>query len=85
MTTEDGNSTGIWRSRAGFALCVLLAAVGLLLVLEHRAHLLGSLPLLLILSVCIGMHFFMHGGHGGHDADRDDTHSGHGRGGERGQ
>lgn len=30
---------------------------------EHRAHLLGALPLLLLL-VCPLMHLFGHGGHG---------------------
>lgn len=33
---------------------------------EHRAHLLGALPFLLILA-CPLMHFFMHGSHGHHD------------------
>jgi hypothetical protein len=37
--------------------------------------LLGASPLLLLLGVCIGMHFFMHGGHGSH---RDD-HAAHGK------
>ena len=32
---------------------------------EHRAHLLGALPYLLILA-CPMMHLFMHHGHGGH-------------------
>lgn len=82
MTTEDRKSNGTWTGRAGFVLGALLVAIGLLLVLEHRAHLFGSAPLLLFLAVCIGMHFFMHGGH---DHDRDDTHSGHEREGRRGQ
>jgi hypothetical protein len=30
---------------------------------------LGYLPLVLLLGVCGGMHFFMHGGHGGHGGD----------------
>jgi hypothetical protein len=35
---------------------------------------LGALPLLLPLAICLGMHFFMHRGHGGHGGpggDRD--------------
>ncbi|HJV93949.1 MAG TPA: DUF2933 domain-containing protein [Azonexus sp.] len=32
---------------------------------EHRAHLFGVLPYLLLLA-CPLMHFFMHGGHGRH-------------------
>ena len=79
MSTEDSKKNGNWHSRASVALWVLLAAAGLLLVLEHRAHLVGYLPLILILSVCVGMHFFMHGGHGGRGADRDDAHSDHER------
>lgn len=56
-----------WKSRAGIYLIVALALGGILLGYEHRVHILSSgllfwLPLLL----CVGMHFFMHGGHGGH-------------------
>lgn len=58
-----------WRSRTGVALLAFLAFAGVLLVFEHWAHLAGALPLLLPLLICIGMHFFMHGGHG---------HGGHG-------
>jgi heme/copper-type cytochrome/quinol oxidase subunit 4 len=49
---------------AGFALCVFLAIGAVFLWLEHRAHVLGALPLILPLAICIGMHFFMHRGHG---------------------
>lgn len=35
------------------------------LLTEHRAHLFGMLPYLLLLA-CPLMHFFMHGRHGGH-------------------
>jgi hypothetical protein len=32
------------------------------------------LPLILILGLCVGMHFFMHGSHGGdHDSHRNET------------
>jgi hypothetical protein len=58
---------------AGLALCVFLVVAGLLLWIEHRAHVLGALPLLLPLLICVGMHFFMHRGHGNH----------HGKGGDR--
>lgn len=44
----------------GFTLLALL-----LLAVEHRAHLLGWLPLLILLA-CPLMHLFMHGSHGGH-------------------
>ncbi len=51
---------------AGLTLCVFLALAGIFLWVEHRAHVLGALPLLLPLLICIGMHLFMHRGHGGH-------------------
>ncbi|MES1980337.1 MAG: DUF2933 domain-containing protein [Pseudomonadota bacterium] len=46
------------------------------LLSEHRAHFLGALPLLLLLS-CPLMHVFMHHGHGGH-GDHHDNHHHHG-------
>ena len=56
---------GFWRSRTGIALIVFLAAASFLLVYEHRAHLLtGSWLLVVLLLLCVGMHFFIHGGHG---------------------
>lgn len=65
-----------WSSPAGFALGVFLLNAGALLWFEHRAHILGALPLLLPLLICVGMHFFMHGRHG-------DGHSGHNHGRDR--
>lgn len=53
-------------TQAGLALCVFLAIAGVFLWVEHRAHVIGALPLLLPLLICVGMHFFMHKGHGGH-------------------
>ncbi len=60
-----------WNTPAGFVLCVFLAIAGFFMWLEHRAHILGALPLLLPLAICLGMHFFMHRGHGGHGGGRD--------------
>lgn len=57
-----------WRSRAGLALLGFLAIAAFFLLTEHRAHLLGALPLVL-LALCLLLHFFGHGGHGGHDHD----------------
>jgi hypothetical protein len=54
------------KTPAGLTLCVFLVVAGVFLWLEHRAHVLGALPLLLPLLICLGMHFFMHRGHGGH-------------------
>lgn len=56
---------GFLRSRAGLVMLGFLAIIGVLLFTEHRAHVLGILPYLLLLA-CPLMHFFMHGGHGGH-------------------
>lgn len=61
------------KARFGLALAVFLVAALFLLWEEHRAHILGYGPLLLILLVCGGMHFFMHGGHGRHDGHADSS------------
>ncbi len=62
-----------WRSRAGIYLIVALVIGGLLLVYEHRVHLLSSgLLIWLPLLLCVGMHFFMHGVHGGHGKKDDE-------------
>jgi len=54
-----------WRSRYAVGLLVMGAIAAYLLLSEHRAHFLGALPLLLLLS-CPLMHVFMHHGHGEH-------------------
>jgi len=54
------------RFRYGVGLLFFLAVAGYFLWQEHSVHILGNLPLILILGACVGMHFFMHGGHG-HD------------------
>jgi hypothetical protein len=56
--------------RWGIGLLVFLAIAGFYLVTEHQAHLLGYLPLLLLLA-CPLIHVFMHGHHGGHGGHRD--------------
>ena len=52
-------------SKGRWAFYGFLAIAGFLLFTEHRAHVLGILPFLLLL-VCPLMHLFMHHGHGGH-------------------
>ena len=42
------------------------------LIAEHRPHLLGWIPYLVILA-CPLMHLFMHRGHGGHGGSRDQS------------
>ncbi len=66
------------RFRYGLGLAVFLAIAGYFLWQEHEAHILGYLPLILILGACVGMHLFMHGGHGG---DHGSHHDGSGKGG----
>ena len=65
-------------SRSGLVLAGFLAVGGYFLWAEHQAHVLAYLPVILILGFCVGMHFFMHGGHGGgHGSNGDES----GRGG----
>ncbi len=73
-TYDDGRRGGdggpvrrFWNGPVGLAVSVLLAIVGVWLWIEHRAHILAALPLLLPLAACLLMHLFMHRGHGGHD------------------
>lgn len=63
---------GQWlRARNTWALLGFIAIAGFFVVTEHRAHLFGALPYLLLLA-CPLLHFFLHGGHGGHE-----DHGGH--------
>jgi len=74
---SDEGKTPFLRSPGGIALLVFGAIAGFFLVLEHRAHLYGILPFL-ILALCPLMHLFMHRGHGGHgDGKSGDQHAGH--------
>jgi hypothetical protein len=54
-----------WRSRFGLCWPVLAAVAGWFLWTEHRAHLFGALPWLVVLA-CPLIHVFMHRGHHGH-------------------
>ena len=60
---------GLFSSPAGIVLIGFLAIAGFYLVTEHRAHLYGALPWLLLLA-CPLMHLFMHHGHGDHGGSR---------------
>ena len=62
QTNPPGN---LWRTRYGVGLMVMGAVAAFFLFAEHRAHIFGALPFLLIL-ICPLMHLFMHRGHGGH-------------------
>ena len=61
----ENGPTGFWRSRYAVGLLFFGAVSAYFLLSEHRAHFLGALPFLLLLS-CPLMHVFMHHGHGGH-------------------
>jgi Protein of unknown function (DUF2933) len=54
-----------FRSRSGLALLAFLGIAGFFLVTEHRAHVFGALPYLLLLA-CPLMHFLHRGHSGGH-------------------
>ena len=57
------------------ALVCALAVAAYFLFEEHRVHMLGALPWLLLLA-CPLMHLFMHHGHGGHGEPRDGGEAG---------
>ena len=59
---HEGGLGGFLRGRAGLVLLGFLAIGAFFLLSEHRAHLLGFLPWLLLLA-CPLMHLFMHHGH----------------------
>jgi hypothetical protein len=65
MNTGRDEAKPFLRTPAGIALLAFLAVAAFFLWTEHRAHLLGVLPWLL-LAACPLMHLFMHGGHGDH-------------------
>ena len=58
---HDTEPASFWRSRYGVGLMVLGSVSGYFLWTEHRAHLAGALPYILLLS-CLLMHLFMHHG-----------------------
>ncbi len=60
-----------WRSAPGIVLIGFGLVAAFFLVTEHRAHLFGALPWLLLLA-CPLMHLFMHHGHHGHGEQQHD-------------
>ncbi|MAL79525.1 MAG: hypothetical protein CMN55_10515 [Sneathiella sp.] len=61
-------------SKTGIVLIGFIAVAGYFLWVEHTAHLVTYLPLILLLGGCVLMHVFMHHGHGGHGSDNDSQH-----------
>ena len=68
-------SRSFWGTPAGLGFVALLGIAGFFLYSEHRAHLFGALPWLLILA-CPLLHIFMHRGHGGHGGGKSDSQDG---------
>jgi hypothetical protein len=66
MDTQQSDRSPFWRSAAGLAALGFGAVAAYFLFTEHRAHLFGILPWLLILT-CPVMMMFMHRGHKHHE------------------
>ncbi|MEN8142625.1 MAG: DUF2933 domain-containing protein [Thermodesulfobacteriota bacterium] len=79
MINRDKNSISHSFSGQRIALILFIIIGGFFLWAEHRAHIMGALPYLILL-LCPAMHFFMHSGHGGH-GDSHEQHSHHDEGG----
>ena len=75
MHTEKHSGSENWlRSRSGLVFLGFFAIAAFFLWEEHKAHILGTLPYVLLL-LCPLLHLF-HGGHGGQGHNRGD--GGHG-------
>lgn len=59
--SQPDGPPSFWKSPAGLSLLVAALVGGYFLLTEHRAHLFGALPYLLLLA-CPVMHLFMHKG-----------------------
>lgn len=78
MSTEQASTLRSWIvSRSGWICLAFLGVVGFFLWEEHKAHILGIVPYLLLL-LCPILHL-LHGGHGGHGGSHE------GRGAEGGR
>ena len=71
MNNERTSMTNWFGSRGTIVLLLFLAMIGFYLFEEHRLHLFGILPYLLLLA-CPLMHILMHRSHGksGHDVGK---------------
>lgn len=65
MSHPHETPPSFWSSRYAIGLVVIGGIAAYFLLTEHLAHVIGTLPYLLLLA-CPLMHVFMHGGHGGH-------------------
>ena len=71
---EHPESSNSQRTVSRFVFFGFVAIAAFFLITEHRAHLFGWLPFLL-LAACPLMHVFHHRGHGGDHGDRDEQRS----------
>lgn len=67
MTEPDARPNRLLK---GLMIAAFAAGLLFLLIGEHRVHVLGWLPFLLLL-LCPLLHMGMHGGHGGHGGGED--------------
>jgi Protein of unknown function (DUF2933) len=78
MTHRHTSQTPGWlQTPSGWVLLGFLAIAAFFLLTEHRAHVLGVLPYVLLL-LCPVLHLLMHRGHG-------NGHAGHGTHADRSQ
>ncbi len=59
--SDENQSRGSFVMR-NWPVILILSVIGFYLITEHRAHLLGALPWLILLA-CPFIHIFMHRGH----------------------
>jgi hypothetical protein len=72
LPLRDHRPPPFWCSRYGLGWLALAAVAGWFLLTEHRAHLFGVLPWLLLFA-CPLMHVLMHRGHQGNRGPRPDA------------
>ena len=73
--TEPNPPREPFRIPVWLGFCLFLAVAAFFLLEEHRAHILGAVPYVLLL-LCPFIHLFMHRGHDSHGPD-DTGHEGH--------
>ena len=76
---NDNHSPSTWSTYSRTVFIAFAAIAFALIAYEHRVHVFGILPWLLILA-CPLMHLFMHRGHGGHSGHSGHGHADHGAG-----
>ena len=81
MTNDNNGKQFLSVQNIGLILFIIIG--GFFLWAEHRAHIMGALPYLILL-LCPLMHFFMHRGHGGHgNHSSNEVDHDHGKGGAK--